>query len=123
MKADEATEFMDVEKPKDTFKQRAAIFIAFLAMLLAITGLGGQNASKETLNNNIQAANAFNFFQAKNIRQTSLILAVDEIELAWAATPASARRRRRRLRRSWRPTRSISPATSPNPPPARARKS
>ncbi len=87
MKADEATEFMDVDKPKDTFKQRAAIFISFLAMLLAITGLGGQNASKETLNNNIQAANAFNFYQAKNIRQTSLMLAADEIELAWAATP------------------------------------
>ena len=87
MKAEEATEFMDVEKPKDTFKQRAAIFISFLAMLLAITGLGGQNAGKETLNNNIQAANAFNFYQAKNIRQTSLMLAADEIELAWAVTP------------------------------------
>ena len=87
MKADEVTEFMDVEKPNNRFKQRAAIFISFLAMLLAITGLGGQNANKETLNNNIQAANAFNFYQAKNIRQTSLILAVDEIELAWAATP------------------------------------
>jgi hypothetical protein len=87
MKAEEATEFMDVDKPNNRFKQRAAIFISFLAMLLAITGLGGQNANKETLNNNIQAANAFNFYQAKNIRQTSLILAVDEIELAWAATP------------------------------------
>ena len=87
MKAEEATEFMDVDKPNNRFKQRAAIFISFLAMLLAITGLGGQNANKETLNNNIQAANAFNFYQATNIRQTSLILAVDEIELAWAATP------------------------------------
>ena len=87
MKAEEATEFMEVEKPKDTFRQRAAIFISFLAMLLAITGLGGQNANKETLNNNIQAANAFNFYQAKNIRQTSLMLAADEIELAWAVTP------------------------------------
>ena len=87
MKAEEATEFMEVEKPKDTFRQRAAIFISFLAMLLAITGLGGQNANKETLNNNIQAANAFNFYQAKTIRQTSLMLAADEIELAWAVTP------------------------------------
>ena len=87
MKAEEATEFMDVDKPNNRFKQRAAIFISFLAMLLAITGLGGQNANKETLNNNIQAANAFNFYQAKNIRQTSLMLAADEIELAWAVTP------------------------------------
>ena len=87
MKAEEATEFMDVDKPNNRFRQRAAIFISFLAMLLAITGLGGQNANKETLNNNIQAANAFNFYQAKNIRQTSLMLAADEIELAWAVTP------------------------------------
>jgi hypothetical protein len=87
MKAEEATEFMDVDKPNNRFRQRAAIFISFLAMLLAITGLGGQNANKETLNNNIQAANAFNFYQAKNIRQTSLMLAADDIELAGAATP------------------------------------
>lgn len=87
MKAEEAVDYIEAEKPGDTFKQRAAIFISFLAMLLALTGLGGQNANKETLNNNIQAANAFNFYQAKNIRQTSLILAADEIELAWASTP------------------------------------
>jgi hypothetical protein len=50
---------------------------------LAITGLGGQNATKEALNENILASNYFNFFQAKNIRQTSIMLAAAEIELAW----------------------------------------
>ncbi len=87
MKADEATEMMEVEKHENKTKQKLAIIIAFFAMLLAITGLGGQNAGKETLNNNILASNAFNFYQAKNIRQTSLILAADEIELAWNSTP------------------------------------
>ena len=87
MKAEDSVGFIDAQKHSDKFKQRAAIFISFLAMLLAITGLGGQNAGKDTLNNNILAANAFNFYQAKNIRQTSLALAADEIELAWASTP------------------------------------
>jgi hypothetical protein len=87
MKADEAADMMDRDKEQDRFKQRAAIVIAILAMLLAITGLGGQNATKEALNENILAANDFNFFQAKNMRQTSLILAANEIELAWAKEP------------------------------------
>ena len=83
MKADEAAEMMDSDKTEDRFKQRAAVGIAFLAMLLAITGLGGANAGKEAVNNNIYAANYFSFYQAKNIRQTSLALAADQIELAW----------------------------------------
>lgn len=87
MKADEAAELMEAEKHEDNTKQKLAIIIAFFAMLLAITGLGGQNAGKEVLNRNILAANDFAFYQAKNIRQTSLQLAADEIELAWSATP------------------------------------
>ena len=88
MKADEAAEMMDKDKEQDLFKRRAAIGIAFLAMLLAITGLGGQNATKEAINENILASNYFNFYQAKNMRQTSLILAAAEIELAWVKDPA-----------------------------------
>ena len=90
MKADEAAEMMDKEKEEDLFKRRAAIAIAICAMLLAITGLGGQNATKEALNENIQASNAFNFFQAKNMRQTAYILAASELETAWANNPALA---------------------------------
>jgi hypothetical protein len=56
-------------------------------MLLAITGLGGQNATKDALQSNIQASNLFNFYQAKNVRQTAYQLAATEIELAWANTP------------------------------------
>jgi hypothetical protein len=88
MKADEAAELMDRERESDRFKQRAAIVIAFFAMCLAITSLGGSNAAKEAFNNNILASNYFNFFQAKNIRQTSYQLAADEFELAWLSNPA-----------------------------------
>lgn len=88
MKADEAAEMMDQEKPKDSFKQRAAVAIAFFAMMLAITGLGGNNATKEALNSNIMASNYWNFFQAKNMRQTAFVLAADQFDLAWANDPA-----------------------------------
>ena len=83
MKAEDAAEMMDQEKANDRFKQRAAVGIAILAMLLAITGLGGANAGKEATNNNIYAANHYAFYQAKNIRQTDYNLAADAIELAF----------------------------------------
>jgi hypothetical protein len=88
MKADEAAELMDKDRETDRFKQRAAIVIAFFAMCLAITSLGGSNAAKEAFNNNILASNFYSFFQAKNIRQTSYQLAGDELELAWLSNPA-----------------------------------
>ncbi len=88
MKADEAAELMDRDRESDQFRTRAAITIAFFAMCLAITGLGGSNAAKEAFNNNILASNFFSFFQAKNIRQTSYQIAADELELTALSNPA-----------------------------------
>ena len=99
MEADEAADMMDREKEKDHFKRRAAIAIAFFAMLLAITGLGGQNATKDALNSNIQASNYFSFFQAKNMRQTAYALAADEMEFAWTQDPQLPEEARAALRR------------------------
>lgn len=83
MKPEDAADMMDQEKSNDRFKQRAAVGIAIMAMLLAITGLGGANAGKEATNNNIYAANHYAFYQARNIRQTDYNLAADAIELAF----------------------------------------
>lgn len=88
MKAEDASEMMDQEKTHDRFKQRAAVVIAILAMILAITGLGGSNAGKEAVNNNVLASNYWNFFQAKNMRQTSFALTADQFELAFLNDPA-----------------------------------
>ena len=88
MKADEAADMMDKDRESDTFKQRAAVVIAFCAMVLAICGLGGSNAGKEAVNNNVLASNFFSFYQAKNARQIALELAADEIELGWLNDPA-----------------------------------
>jgi hypothetical protein len=88
MTADEAAGMIENQKEEDRFRQRAAVLIAFFAMLLAITGLGGNNATKEAFNSNILASNYFGFFQAKNVRQTSYALAADQIEVAWINDPA-----------------------------------
>jgi Domain of unknown function (DUF4337) len=97
MKADEAAELMDRDRETDRFKTRAALVIAFFAMCLAITGLGGANATKEAFNSNIMAANFFSFFQAKNIRQTSYQLAADELELVWLSNPTMPEETRKAL--------------------------
>jgi hypothetical protein len=88
MKADEAAEMMEKDKEGDVFKQRAAVAIAIFAMVLAICGLGGSNAGKEAVNNNVLASNFFNFYQAKNLRQSALVLAVDAIEIDRLNDPA-----------------------------------
>lgn len=88
MKADEAADMMDQEHSADRFKQRAAVVIAVLAMLLAITGLGGGNAAKDAVNSNIAASNLYAFYQAKNMRQTAVALAADQIELVSLVDPA-----------------------------------
>ncbi|HVF48603.1 MAG TPA: DUF4337 domain-containing protein [Pyrinomonadaceae bacterium] len=64
----------------ERFRSRTALLIAFMAMLLAITSLGGGNAAEEIMNNNIEASDTWAFYQAKTIRQTSNKLAADALE-------------------------------------------
>ena len=67
-------------RASEQFRTRAAIVIAVLAMLLAIASLGGDNATKETINANILASDTWAFYQAKNIRQTSNLIAANELQ-------------------------------------------
>lgn len=62
------------------FRRLGALMVAALAALLAIASLGGQNATKTAIDTNIQASDTYNFFQAKNIRQTSYRLAADQLQ-------------------------------------------
>ena len=64
----------------DPFKSRAALLVSILAMVLAVASLGGSNAAKDATQHNILAANAYAFYQAKNIRQTAYKIAADQIE-------------------------------------------
>ena len=73
-------EAKEQQRNEERFRRRTAILIGVLAMLLALTSLGGDNASKEVVNANILASDTWAFYQAKNIRQTSYRLAADELE-------------------------------------------
>ena len=64
----------------DRFRARAALIIAFLAVLLAISSLGGGNVGEDMVHANIQASDTWAFYQAKNVRQTVNKLAADELE-------------------------------------------
>ena len=80
-----------VERLKGDAEERSrwvGVFIGVLAVILAICSSGGGNATKDAAHANIQASDAWAFFQAKNIRRNSLTLAIDELELALAAQPA-----------------------------------
>lgn len=85
---------------------RTAIYIAFLAMMMAVTSLGGSNAGKEMINNNIQASDVWNFYQAKTIRQTMYKVSADEAELILAdpALPEETRLRMQKRLDSYRAT-------------------
>lgn len=93
--AEQVAEVRAAAEHEERFRSRVALLIAFMAMLLAITSLGGGNAAEDIFNNNIQASDTWNFYQAKNIRQTSYRLAADALEsdlaAAGAALPAAAR--------------------------------
>jgi hypothetical protein len=55
---------------------------------LAITTLGGANATKVMLNANIQASDTYSYYQSKYLRQVALEHAADQLELQLAAQPA-----------------------------------
>ena len=93
MEAHETSELIE-HHGSDKSKNKIALTISFLAMVLAIASLGGSNATKEATHENILAANAYAFFQAKSIRQTSLKIAVTDLELQLVrdqAMPASSK--------------------------------
>lgn len=70
----------------DKFRARTALFIAIMAMLLAITSLGGGNAAEDIMNYNIQASDTWAFYQAKTIRKTSTEMAADALEAQLAVS-------------------------------------
>lgn len=74
---------------EERFRSVVALVIAVLATLLAVASLGGGNVSEEVVNSNIHASDTWAFYQAKNIRQTSMNLAADEMEAMLLASGAS----------------------------------
>ncbi len=61
--------------------KKVAVYIALLAVLLAICSVGGGNSTKDSTRLNIQASDTWAYYQAKNMRQTSYKLAAEALEL------------------------------------------
>ncbi len=61
--------------------RRIGLLIAALAVLLALTDAGGKAAQTEGFNANIRASDLWAFFQAKTIRSTVLLTAVETANL------------------------------------------
>ena len=87
MDAQETAELIEQSGHGNKQQNRSALTISILAMVLAIASLGGSNAMKEATQENILAANAYAFYQAKSIRQTEYKLAAADIELQMAREP------------------------------------
>jgi len=76
------------EAENDRDRERwIGVYIAVLAVLLAICSMGGGNATKDSAKANLDAANTWAFFQAKNARRQMVRLAADEFEAMLAANP------------------------------------
>src|ERR1700752_1534493 len=65
----DAPELPEVETADKTFTRRAALTTAIYAVMLAITSLGGDNATKEMLLAQQQASDQWAFYQAKVSRE------------------------------------------------------
>ena len=83
MALDDAVE--QLSSDKEERNKWIGVYIGLLAVLLAICGVGGGNATKDSTRANIEASNTWAFFQAKNMRRTAIQLAANELELSLAA--------------------------------------
>jgi len=72
--------------------KKIALIISVLALMLAFSETFGKSAQTAALNDQIEASNLWNFFQAKNIRRTSTIIASEQTKLSAAAATDPAQK-------------------------------
>ena len=73
------------------------VYIGVLAVILAISAMGGDNAAKEATLKNIAAANIWSFFQAKNMRRQLIRSHTEDLELVLDTTPGLTPEQRARI--------------------------
>jgi hypothetical protein len=76
---DIADNMTDIGEPGNN--RWVAIYIAILAVLLSICGVGGGNSTKDATRTNIQASDTWAFYQAKTQRQMTYQVAADALEI------------------------------------------
>ncbi|MBI3434366.1 MAG: DUF4337 domain-containing protein [Proteobacteria bacterium] len=70
--------------------KKVALLIAIIALFLAFSETLGKSAQTGAISYNVEAANLWAFFQAKNIRRTTVLTASEQMVLAAAATSDAA---------------------------------
>jgi hypothetical protein len=76
-----------LKSDKEELNKWVGVYIGVLAVLLALCNVGGNNSTKDAMRANIDASDAWAFYQAKNIRRTSYNLAADGLDLMLATQP------------------------------------
>jgi hypothetical protein len=87
------------------FNRRIALVIAILALCLSFSETLGKGAQTEVVTKNIEASDLWNFFQAKDIRRTTVNVAADQTALLSAGvTDTAAKAAINKQIETWRQT-------------------
>jgi hypothetical protein len=102
---------MDARDSGDTIAEvaerggrRVALLISILAAMLALVEVSGGNAEQDATKSNIDAANLWNFYQAKTIRRSNLQQLGELVELELPDLPPDRAERTRKRLEAWRAT-------------------
>src|SRR5271169_2639342 len=76
-----------LDEAVESENKRVALIIAILALFLALAEAGAKNAQHRSTEQNIEASDLFNFYQAKRIRSTIAETAAQSLEAAEPMAP------------------------------------
>jgi hypothetical protein len=91
--AKEAIESTEHGREPDAGARYVAVLVAALAVALALTEMGSKTEQNEYLTQHIQAADDWNFYQAKNIRSDLYTLQADALDSLPVASDPAVRKR------------------------------
>jgi len=87
--AHEAAEHAEHEG-RGSVNRKIALLIAVLALFLAFSETLGKSAQTNAISRNVESANLWAFFQAKNIRRSTIQTAAEEMKIYGGALPDEA---------------------------------
>jgi len=88
----------------DSINKRVALLIGVMAVFLAFSETLGKSAQTGAISYNIEAANLWGFFQAKNIRRTVVLTAAEEMAINAPAAPDVIKTSMTKQIESWQKT-------------------
>ena len=88
----------------DSINKKVALLIGVMALFLAFSETLGQSAQTGAISYNIEAANLWGFFQAKNIRRTVVLTAAEEMAINAPAAPDVIKTSMTKQIESWQKT-------------------